>query len=188
MYSWGCAESGRLGHGATSALSSSQWTSFKKKNEWKPRLIRSLETQNVVKISAGHMHSGCVTEEGRAFFFGSGRFHQLGRKSDHDSLTPVELQIPRGVVDIACGGTHSLAITQGGVVASWGAEQNGCLGRSKVGGGGSGGGGNPGDMRLPEPVPGISGADQVAAGWKHSAAITSGGKLMTWGWGGSQGR
>ncbi|KAG7669828.1 hypothetical protein Ndes2437B_g06016 [Nannochloris sp. 'desiccata'] len=185
VYSWGCSDSGRLGHAATSTLSTSRWSAIGRKNEHKPRLIRSLETQNVVGISAGHMHSGCVTEEGRALLFGSGRFHQLGRKFDHDALTPVELQIPRAVWNVACGGTHSLAITEGGVVASWGAEQNGCLGRSKVGGNSSGGAG--GDMRLPEPVPGVLGAEQIAAGWKHSAAIVSGGKLMTWGWGGSQG-
>lgn len=38
----------------------------------------------------------------------------------------------------------------------------------------------------PAQVPGLK-AEQVAAGWKHSAAITSGGRLYTWGWGGSQG-
>lgn len=30
-------------------------------------------------------------------------------------------------------------------------------------------------------------AKQVAAGWKHSTAVTTGGRLCTWGWGGSQG-
>jgi alpha-tubulin suppressor-like RCC1 family protein len=191
VYSWGCSDDGRLGHAARSTLSTSKWVSFGRKNEYKPRLLRSLETQKIAKISAGHMHSGCLSEDGHAFVFGSGRFHQLGRKSDHDALTPIELQIPRRTVrDIACGATHSLAITEGGVVASWGAEQNGCLGRSNVGNstrGDSSSSGGGGDIRIPEPVPGISGAEQIAAGWKHSAAIVSGGKLLTWGWGGSQG-
>ena len=40
--------------------------------------------------------------------------------------------------------------------------------------------------RRPSKVPGIA-AEQVAAGWKHSAAVTGSGKLYTWGWGGSQG-
>ncbi|KAL4535282.1 hypothetical protein Ndes2526B_g06182 [Nannochloris sp. 'desiccata'] len=151
VYSWGCSDSGRLGHAATSTLSTSRWSAIGRKNEHKPRLIRSLETQT----RSGHL---CWS---------------------------YAFRIPRAVWNVACGGTHSLAITEGGVVASWGAEQNGCLGRSKVGGNSSGGAG--GDMRLPEPVPGVLGAEQIAAGWKHSAAIVSGGKLMTWGWGGSQG-
>ena len=28
---------------------------------------------------------------------------------------------------------------------------------------------------------------QVSAGWKHNAAITTSGELLTWGWGGSAG-
>ena len=40
--------------------------------------------------------------------------------------------------------------------------------------------------KRPSKVPGIA-AEQVAAGWKHSAAVTGAGKLYTWGWGGSQG-
>lgn len=173
VYSWGCGESGRLGHGTPSALQF--WG--RSKNELKPRLVRALETQKVSQISAGHMHSGCVTEEGRAFLFGSGRFHQIGRTSDVDAGAPIELKGPSSVLEIACGGAHSLAVTAGGVVASWGADQGGCLGRGKVKGG---------DIKKPEPVPGVL-AEHVAAGWKHSAALAPGGKLFTWGWGGSQG-
>ena len=40
--------------------------------------------------------------------------------------------------------------------------------------------------KRPSKVPGIA-AEQIAAGWKHSAAVTNSGKLYTWGWGGSQG-
>ena len=175
VYSWGCGDSGRLGHGLPSALLGRN----KIKSEFKPRLLRALETQKIVQISGGHMHSGCVSEEGRAFVFGSGRFHQLGRPTtDEDANSPIEVQGPQAIHQIACGGTHSLAITPGGgVVASWGADQNGCLGRGKE---------KDGNIKRAEPVPGVL-AEQVAAGWKHSAAITSGGKLMTWGWGGSQG-
>ena len=174
VYSWGCGDSSRLGHGTPPAF---KFWGKGGRNEMKPRLLRSLETQKVVQVSAGHMHSGCVTDEGRAYLFGSGRFHQLGRISDVDAAAPIELQGPSYVSEIACGGAHSLAVTMGGVIASWGADQGGCLGRGKVKGG---------DIRRPEPVPGVL-VDHVSAGWKHSAAIAPGGKLMTWGWGGSPG-
>jgi alpha-tubulin suppressor-like RCC1 family protein len=39
----------------------------------------------------------------------------------------------------------------------------------------------------PSKVPGIL-AEQISAGWKHSAAVMGSGRLFTWGWGGSQGR
>ena len=178
VYSWGGGGQGKLGHGSPPTLQ--RFLGRQNKPEWKPRLIRALETHRIVQISAGHMHSGCVTSDSRAFMFGSGRFHQLGRSStDADAATPIELQGPPHVYQVACGGTHSLVIAPGGVVASWGADQGGCLGRVKVEGG-------AGDIKRPEPVPGVV-ADQVAAGWKHSAAIGDGGTLMTWGWGGSQG-
>jgi hypothetical protein len=41
--------------------------------------------------------------------------------------------------------------------------------------------------RTPDQIPGLSGVEQVSAGWKHSACVTSGSRLLTWGWGGSQG-
>lgn len=41
--------------------------------------------------------------------------------------------------------------------------------------------------RRPSRVKGLAEVEQIAAGWKHSAAVTSGGRLFTWGWGGSQG-
>lgn len=80
------------------------------------------------------------------------------------------------VSSIACGGQHSLAATTDGRVAAWGANQNGCLGQGR----------KAQKLRTPVPVPGLQ-AEQVAAGWKHSAAVGPGGTLYTWGWGGSQG-
>lgn len=41
--------------------------------------------------------------------------------------------------------------------------------------------------KRPSRVPGLADVTQVSAGWKHNGAVTSGGRLFTWGWGGSQG-
>lgn len=41
--------------------------------------------------------------------------------------------------------------------------------------------------RRPSRVRGLSDVRQISAGWKHNAAVTDGGLLYTWGWGGSQG-
>jgi len=173
LYSFGYGNSGRLGHGTPPALK--LWGNTR--DEYKPRLIRALETHNVQQVAAGHMHSACVTADGKAFIFGSGRFYQLGRVSDADADVPMEVPQLHAVSQIACGGQHSLAVVHGGRVAAWGANQNGCLGQGR----------KATEVHTPVAVPGLV-AEQVSAGWKHSAAIGSGGILYTWGWGGSQGK
>jgi len=87
VYSWGCGDSGRLGHGTPPALK--LWG--KSRDETKPRLVRALETQRVTQVAAGYMHSACITSEGQAFVFGSGRFYQLGRASDRDADAPIQV-------------------------------------------------------------------------------------------------
>lgn len=98
------------------------------------------------------------------------------------SSLPAWLQVPglRGIAELSCGGLHTLALRHGGQVLAWGANQNGVLG---LGGGKL----SKQTARRPEPVPGLE-AEGVSAGWKHSAAVAGHGRLLTWGWGGSQGR
>ena len=58
-----------------------------------------------------------------------------------------------GVRQLALGGTHSLAVLEGGQLLAWGANQNGLLGL-----------GSEAEMnaRLPTPVPGVS-CEQASA-------------------------
>lgn len=107
--------------------------------------------------------------------------------SSHRLCTPARLrpstilQVPdlHGIMQLACGGLHSLALRSSGQALAWGANQNGVLGLGS-------GKGIKQSSRTPEPLPGFS-AEQLAAGWKHSAAVAGGGRMYTWGWGGSQG-
>lgn len=173
VYSWGASTHGRLGHGAPASL-----RLFGSGVEFKPRLVRALEALRIMQISAGQMHSAAVSAEGDAFLWGYGKFNQLGLGEAEDAEMPAALPPLRGATaGLACGFQHTLAVTRTGDVLAWGANQNGVLGL-----------GHEKDQRSKRPskVPGLK-AEQVAAGWKHSAAITSGGRLYTWGWGGSQG-
>lgn len=176
VYTWGDGGGGKLGHGSPPALS--LWGRYR--SEAKPRLVRALETQVIREVAAGHAHTACVSDNGTAYVFGSGKYHQLGRVStDEDAHSPIQLPGPPSVTSIACGGAHSLAILPSGHVISWGQDQHGCLGLGRQKG-------MRGPM-LPQPISKSLVAQQVSAGWKHSAAVTHGGVLHTWGWGGSQG-
>ncbi|PSC71361.1 ultraviolet-B receptor UVR8 [Micractinium conductrix] len=173
VYSWGASAHGRLGHGAPTSL-----RLFGAGVEFKPRLIRAFEALRIKQISAGQMHSAAISADGDAFMWGYGKFNQLGFGNDEDVQTPAVLPPLRGnTAAIACGWLHTLAVAHGGAVLSWGANQNGVLGH-----------GHEKDQtpKWPTRIPCLE-AKQVAAGWKHSAAVTTGGRLCTWGWGGSQG-
>ncbi|EFN54346.1 hypothetical protein CHLNCDRAFT_24715 [Chlorella variabilis] len=173
VYSWGNAANGRLGHGSATPR-----RLFGSSIEFLPRLVRAFEALRVEQVSAGQMHSAAVSTAGDAFLWGYGKFHQLGFGSDEDLAGPTVLPPLKGsTAAVACGSLHSLALQYGGHVLAWGTNQNGVLGQGHE---------KQQQPKRPSKVPGVS-AEQIAAGWKHSAAVTGSGKLYTWGWGGSQG-
>ena len=75
-----------------------------------------------------------------------------------------------GVLQVSAGGGYSLAITTGGTVWAWGANNVGELGD-----------GTTTARSAPVQVPGLSGVRQVAAGFRHSLALKSDGTVWAWG-------
>lgn len=75
-----------------------------------------------------------------------------------------------GVVQVAAGGEHALAITSGGTVWAWGSNADGQLGDGTLTG-----------HATPEQVAGLSGVRQVAAGGDQSLAVRSDGTVWAWG-------
>jgi alpha-tubulin suppressor-like RCC1 family protein len=76
-----------------------------------------------------------------------------------------------GVLQVAAGGGHALAITTGGILWAWGANDHGQLGDST-------------ETTRSAPVQvvtGQSGFRQVAAGFDHSLALKSDGTVWAWG-------
>lgn len=70
---------------------------------------------------------------------------------------------------LSAGQYHSLAVRQDGTVWSWGGNSSGQLGH-----------GNTANSSTPRQVSGVSGAQQVAGGAVHTAAL-AGGSVWTWG-------
>ncbi|KAL3844777.1 hypothetical protein ACJIZ3_002180 [Penstemon smallii] len=174
VLSWGEGESGRLGHGHESSIFGFQKTS----SEYTPRLIKGLEGVKVKSVSAGMMHSACISENGSVYFFGERELGKWGFGKAKSETMPSTISMLPFSEEVACGGYHTCVITNGGELYTWGSNENGCLGIGCT------------DVTYsPERVEGPflrQPVCKVSCGWKHTAAI-SGGNIYTWGWGGSNG-
>ena len=75
-----------------------------------------------------------------------------------------------GVLQVAAGNSHSLALTSDGSVWAFGDNGRGELGN-----------GTTTNSDVPVQVPGVAGVTQIAAGNGFSLALTSNGNVLTWG-------
>ncbi|NTX58684.1 RCC1 domain-containing protein, partial [Myxococcus sp. CA039A] len=103
----------------------------------------------------------------------SNSYGEVGEGTTVGKLIPVQTKVLTGVLSIAAGVNHNLAITVGGLVWSWGRNEQGQLGD-----------GVPSTSKLlPARVSALGTAVAVAAGGDHSHAILADRSL--WSWGGS---
>lgn len=70
-------------------------------------------------ISCGNGHTAIVTDKGELYMFGRGKEGQLGREESIESAagyrtTPKEIESfkNRKVVNVKCGGEHTLALVE----------------------------------------------------------------------------
>ena len=133
-------------------------------------------------LSAGLDHNVAIVA-GQVWSWGGNTGGKLGNGTTTSSSIPVKATGLTGVVAVAAGMSHTLAVTNpGGVVYAWGLNDNGQLGYSTLGTCAiPGGGGSKVCSKIPQQVPGITGAIAVAAGWGHSLALKSDGTVVGWG-------
>ncbi|XP_060782433.1 probable E3 ubiquitin-protein ligase HERC6 isoform X2 [Neoarius graeffei] len=91
----------------------------------------------VAAIACGQDHSLALCDSGQVFSWGAGGEGQLGHSSPVAKCpkpVPLQIQLPFQipVVQVACGDFHSLALTKGGEVLSWGQNKYGQLGLGKT--------------------------------------------------------
>ncbi|KAM6932914.1 LOW QUALITY PROTEIN: putative E3 ubiquitin-protein ligase HERC6 [Xenentodon cancila] len=87
---------------------------------------------DVVAISCGQDHCLALCGSGHVFSWGAGGDGQLG-VLQNSICKPSRVPLPSSIriIQVACGNSHSLALTKGGDVFSWGSNSHGQLGLKK---------------------------------------------------------
>jgi len=166
LYAWGAGYHGQLG-----------LSSYRKKCKLVPAHIDFKEP--ILQVACGGFHTAVLTDSGRVYTWGDGRFGQLGnlaRKHNMlatphivDRLASFDIQVSR----IACGQYHTACVTHKGDMYSWGSGKYGQLGHA-----------TRLDERYPRHIDVDSSFGQfknVSCGDRHTAAVTNDGRVVTFG-------
>ncbi len=160
VWTWGDNTWGQLGNGT--ALPS-----------WVPIQVPGLN--NITAIASGHRHNLALRSDGTVWGWGE-NWGQLGDNTIEDRYSPVQVHGPNdvgyldGVVKIAAGDQHSLAIRSDGTVWAWGRNNYGRLGD-----------GTTTHRLTPVQVVGLTEVVAIAAGFDHSLAVRQDGTVWAWG-------
>lgn len=175
VWAWGANDTGQLGDGTTTLQRN---TPVQVRG---PGGVRYLT--NVVAIAAGIRHSLALKSDGTVWNWGLNTYGGLGDGTTTDSNTPVQVKglggvgYLTGVVAIAAGAGHGLALKSDGTVWAWGWNLRGQLGD-----------GTTANRTTPIQVQGsggvgfLTGIVAVATAGQHSLALKSDGTVWAWGW------
>ncbi len=125
-------------------------------------------------IAAGHNHALALKLNGSVLGWGSNNYAQVGdgftlnRNRAMDVLSS-NGQPLTGIQAVTAGEWHSMALSSGGAVLSWGRNSNGQLGD-----------GTTTDRVVPTDT-GLNGITAITAGAEHSLALTGIGEVRAWG-------
>jgi alpha-tubulin suppressor-like RCC1 family protein len=164
VLTWGDNFVGELGDG-------------KKASTATPVYARLPRGTKIKAIAAGTDRVFAITSAGALLAWGGNDQGSLGIGGPGIRRTPVRVHLPRGVTVVSASGglLHSLALTTTGKVLAWGDNEAGQLGDGTL-------------TRRLAPVfvhlPKSAHIVAIAAGRYHSLALTRGGKILAWGYGG----
>eukprot|EP00300_Choanocystis_sp_HF-7_P010150 c16812_g1_i1.p2 GENE.c16812_g1_i1~~c16812_g1_i1.p2 ORF type:complete len:170 (+),score=31.40 c16812_g1_i1:761-1270(+) len=125
-----------------------------------------LERESIVSAAAGAHHTLLLTETGEVFAFGCNMNGELGVGSEEPFIaepTLVSALMGCCVVQIACGVSHSVAITDKGEMYSWGGNSYGQLGLGNFV--------SVSEPQLVDRLPPASRVVKISCGSFHTAAV-----------------
>jgi alpha-tubulin suppressor-like RCC1 family protein len=160
---WGLNSTGQLGDGTTTDHST-------------PGVVTGL--LSVRSIAAGGLFSLARLSNGTVQAWGNNSFGQLGNGAvGPDVFLPAPVTGLTGVVAIAGGLNHALALLSNGTVQAWGDNSFGQLGI------GTAGGNSPTPVTVVGPggIGVLSNVKAIAAGSSFSMALLNDGTVRTWG-------
>ena len=141
-----------------------------------PLKLESLPEQSIRWVAAGTEHILAINDEFELFSWGKGTYGRLGHGDERDQSQAKLVRALRNhhIVQVACGGMHSIALTDSGEIYVWGAGSAGQLGN-----------GMWRDAVSPIFLEHLEGRNikQVAAGHNFTAVLTHSGEVLTWGGG-----
>ncbi|XP_067014556.2 RCC1 and BTB domain-containing protein 1 isoform X1 [Anabrus simplex] len=163
VFAWGQNNCGQVGSGVST-------------NQSAPRRVNSgISTKRCVSIACGQTSSMAVTDAGEVYGWGYNGNGQLGLGNNINQMSPNRVATLQGVVvtKIVCGYAHTMAMSDVGMLYTWGANSYGQLGT-----------GNKTNSNLPVLVAADIGriVDIAATHYTHiSAVMTQSFRVYMWG-------
>ncbi len=139
--------------------------------------VQAKDLISVTAVAAGNNSSLALLSDGTVWAWGSNEWGQLGTNisvNASNSSVPIQVVGLNGVVAIAAGGAHCLAVKSDGTVWAWGTNAQGELGKGDF------------DFQkhpTPQQVPGLTNITGVAAGGGNNSFVIDGRDGSVWGWG-----
>lgn len=184
VLTWGNNARGQLGDGSTAGSSSIPGRAC-------GNATCTMPLGKIVQVAGGDDHSIALLENGSVISWGANLSGQLGDGTNTDRTTPVKVcavgeaapctSFLDGVVAVAAGDVHSLALLTDGTVVSWGNNGFGQLGEGSA----------VNHETSPVRVCAVGGTapctsylsnvTSIAGGYQHSIALLSDGHVRSWG-------
>ena len=164
VMTWGFNKYGQLGHGTY-------------ETEWTPRVVHELVSRAPQTVALGRYHSGAVDYQGDLWMWGSNAYGQCGLGNNTPAApTPrlLDKMQGAGVLQLAFGCGHSLALLRNGSVLAWGRNERRQLGLGPKA---------PAAVPFPVEVRLLREEEivQVATSCVGSVAVHRNGSLLFWG-------
>lgn len=161
LYSWGDNHYGQLGDASTQDSNI-------------PVLVKFRKGIKIVAAGTSYNYSMALSSAGQVYAWGYDGSGQLGVGDYTASEIPRPVKLPHGtkVAKIANGGYDGLALTVGGTLWAWGDDAFGQLGDGAF---------KTSLLPVRVKVPAGDKIVSIGAGSEHGVALTSTGRVLTWG-------